>query len=264
MFKLKDPSTYDRFFAFGCSFTKYYWPTWADIIGKDSAKYYNYGKSGAGNVFIFQSLVEAIVEHRINKNDLVMVMFSNITREDRFTLDRGWITPGNLYYQNDYNEEFLKKFMCHHGYLMRDLSLVHSCKMMLDHLGVDYSLMSIVPFDSKQSDGQRVSDLKYILDFYGDTLNCLEPNVLDTVFKGDWNSRQPRPTYQVQWQPNKYVDNHPTPLEHLEYLNTIFPDINLSDSALEFANQSNNTVLSELFKIDYFKNPGAVKRLGIK
>ena len=29
MIKLKNV---ERIFAFGCSFTKYYWPTWADVI----------------------------------------------------------------------------------------------------------------------------------------------------------------------------------------------------------------------------------------
>ena len=45
---------YKRVFAFGCSFTCYRWPTWADLIGKqcEGAEFRNYGKSGAGNLFI--------------------------------------------------------------------------------------------------------------------------------------------------------------------------------------------------------------------
>ena len=45
---------YSRFFAFGCSFTSYYWPTWADIIGQEfSDRYYNLAMCGAGNEFMF-------------------------------------------------------------------------------------------------------------------------------------------------------------------------------------------------------------------
>jgi len=35
-----------RLFAFGCSFTQYKWPTWADILGKSFDLSYNLGKSG--------------------------------------------------------------------------------------------------------------------------------------------------------------------------------------------------------------------------
>ena len=52
-----DPKKYKRFFAFGCSFTNYYWPTWADIIGQDSNFYENWAQPGAGNHFIFNSIM---------------------------------------------------------------------------------------------------------------------------------------------------------------------------------------------------------------
>jgi hypothetical protein len=257
-----DLKKYNRFFAFGCSFTQYYWPTWADIIGEEFSNYYNYGKCAAGNFFIFQSLTEAIIKHNINENDLVMVMFSNVTREDRFVKNRGWITPGNLYFQNEYNEKFLKKYLCDHGYLMRDLNLVSGCKLMLDSVGCDYKLMSIVPFDSKQSDGAKMSEIDYLLKFYSPTLAAVEPSVLDVVFKGDWNSKIPRPTYHVNWQKTKFIDNHPTPCEHLEYLQTVFPDIKLSQETLEYVETNNKIVMSEDFTWETYKI-NLTPRLGI-
>ena len=253
---------YKRFFAFGCSFTQYSWPTWADIISKEINESYNYGWCAAGNFFIFQALMEAIVKHKLNKDDLVMIMFSNVTREDRFTKNRGWITPGNLYHQDEYNAKFLKKYLCDHGYLMRDLNLVSGCKLSLDSIGCDYKLMSMVPFDSKQSDSSKMSNINYLLKFYHDILTTLEPNVLDTVFNGDWNTRSPRPTYQVRWQKESYVDNHPTPSEHLEYLQKIIPNIEFSKETLEFVTASNHQVLSTDFTMKTFKQLGA-PRLGV-
>jgi hypothetical protein len=191
-----------------------------------------------------------------------MIMFSNVTREDRFTKNRGWITPGNLYYQDEYNEKFLKNYLCDHGYLMRDLNLVSGCKFSLDSIGCDYKLMSMVPFDSKQSDGSKMSNIDYLLKFYNDILITLEPNVLDTVFNGDWNTRSPRPTYQLHWQKESYVDNHPTPAEHLEYLQTIIPSIELSNNTMEFVAESNQQVLSKDFTITTFKHH-CTNRLGV-
>ena len=253
---------YKRFFAFGCSFTQYHWPTWANIISEEFNESYNYGRTGAGNFFIYQSLIEAILKHKINKDDLVMIMFSNVTREDRFVKKHGWITPGNLYFQNEYDEKFLKKYLCDHGYLMRDLNLVSGCKFSLDSIGCDYKLMSMVPFDSKQSDGSKMSDINYLLEFYKDILVTLEPSVLDTVFKGDWNTRSPRPEYQVHWQKQHYVDNHPTPAEHIEYLQKIIPGIEFSKETLEFVAACNQQVLSTDFTITTFKQHNT-HRLGV-
>jgi hypothetical protein len=70
------------FFAFGCSFTNYSWPTWADMIGKEFESYENWGKSGGGNQFIFNSLMECVVKNKISKDDTVIIMWTNISRED--------------------------------------------------------------------------------------------------------------------------------------------------------------------------------------
>ena len=51
-----------RLFAFGCSFTGYGWPTWADIIGQSFDYYENWGKSGIGNYLISSRVVERLPE----------------------------------------------------------------------------------------------------------------------------------------------------------------------------------------------------------
>ena len=45
---------YDRFITLGCSFTRYRWATWSDLLAKDmpDAEYINLGKCGAGNSYI--------------------------------------------------------------------------------------------------------------------------------------------------------------------------------------------------------------------
>ncbi len=241
-------SKYKRFFAFGCSFTDYSWPTWANIIAQEIPDHYIYAQSGAGNFYIFQALMQAIIYHKIDKNDLVMIMFSNITREDRFTKERGWITPGNLYFQNEYDDKFLKKYLCHHGYLMRDLSLVTGCKMALENIGCDFELMSMVPFDSESSETKKIENVDYILNFYQNSLHQIKPSVLETVFANNWESRPERPVYPVGWQKSLYRDNHPTPEEHLLYLQWIYPDLHLQTKTLDFVKEMNDVVLSKNFK----------------
>jgi hypothetical protein len=264
--KTIDFENYSRFFAFGCSFTDYWWPTWANIISKEIPNHYIYAKSGAGNFFIYQALIEATIKHKINKNDLVMIMFSNITREDKFVKNRGWITPGNLYFQEEYDDKFLQQFLCHHGYLMRDLNLVHGCKTILDFIGCDYELMSMVPFHSEHSNEKLIDDVDYILNFYKDTVSAVKPSVLTTIFNNSWESKPNRPTYSVSWSKNLYRDNHPTPSEHLEYLSFIYPNIKFSEDTLKFVKEADTFTRSTNFSIEkmdqqYSKN--ICSRLGI-
>jgi hypothetical protein len=245
-----DFKKYKRFFAFGCSFTTYSWPTWADIIAKEIPDHYIYAKPGAGNFYMFQALMEAIIRHKINKDDLVMIMFTNITREDRFIKNKGWITPGNLYHQTEYSQEFLKKHLCHHGYLMRDLNLAQGCKLALENTGCDYDLLSMVPFDSEQSNEKKIDHVDYILQFYKNIIESVRPSVLDVVFNNDWESRPHRPEYFVRWQKEKFKDSHPTPAEHLEFLQYTYTNIEFSKSTLEFVNTYNEVVLSKNFDND--------------
>ena len=85
-----------RLFTFGCSFTNYYWPTWADIISQDYDYFQNWGKIGGGNKFIYLSLVECHQRNKFTPDDTIMLMWSSQAREDRYIKDE-WYTPGPVY-----------------------------------------------------------------------------------------------------------------------------------------------------------------------
>jgi hypothetical protein len=225
-------SKYERAFYFGCSFTDYYWPTWADIVSQEIPKNYKYAKCGAGNFYIYQAVVEAIITHKITENDLVMVMFSNVTREDRYTKSDGWITPGNLFHQNFYDEKFMKRFFCEKGYLMRDLTLVEGVDRILSTTGADYSLMSMIHLDSYSSDHTKMENVNDVLQIYQSTLNKIKPSVFEIIFNNNWNNRPLRPKYTCHWADGLYTDNHPIPTEHLEYLQKMFPKTEFSDNTI--------------------------------
>lgn len=100
-------SKYKRFFAFGCSFTKYCWPTWADIVSKEmpDAEYVNCGLHGSGNQLISYRIAEANTRYKFTDTDLVMVLWSTYFREDRWVNGK-WLAHGNIYnQQGDVYEE---------------------------------------------------------------------------------------------------------------------------------------------------------------
>ena len=112
-----------RLFTFGCSFTNYHWPTYADILGTQFDAFFNWGRSGAGNLFIFNSLMEAHKRNKLTKDDVVCVMWSSISREDRY-VGKNWLLAGSMYSQKVYDQEFVKKFSDPNGYLIRDLAQI--------------------------------------------------------------------------------------------------------------------------------------------
>jgi len=61
-----------RLFAFGCSFTNYSWSTWADCLAPEFDYFENWGQSGAGNDFIFNSVMECDQRYNFGANDTVL------------------------------------------------------------------------------------------------------------------------------------------------------------------------------------------------
>ena len=71
-----------RLFTFGCSLTKYHYPTWADILGKHWQHYENWGAPGGGNQFIFNSVIECDQRNQLNESDTVLILWSALSRHD--------------------------------------------------------------------------------------------------------------------------------------------------------------------------------------
>lgn len=110
-------NTKKRFFAFGCSYTK--WdlnPTWADFIGINFEEYYNLGKPGACNTYIMNQLIEANEKMQFNKEtDIVIVALSGFGRfsylqappkNKPFGYD--WVTNGDILFKNPGHSEKTK------------------------------------------------------------------------------------------------------------------------------------------------------------
>jgi hypothetical protein len=275
-----------RFFAFGCSFTRGLYPTWADIVAREYDHYENWAQPGAGNSFIFYSLMECHKRKQITADDVVMIMWSSIGREDRY-VGREWITPGSIYNQTEYSADFVAKFADPLGYLIRDAAHIAGAKSLLDTLGCAYKFFSIVPFDVPDDNIFRMfSADKRVFDLYREEFAVIRPSVYKTVFDCDWYSRPgPKRNQRLQeeyetkrgedwptWQQfveqdftgvnqdiiaeineknnfkNRLLiryDTHPTPLEYLEYLQQVAPEIQPADSTKNWVNSVTMNMYAE-------------------
>ena len=257
-----DTKQYKRFFAFGCSYTNYLWPTWADIIGQDIPVYQNWAKSGAGNHFIFNSVMEAHARHRFNKDDLVVVMWSNKEREDRYH-NHSWLTATNLSQEEIYGKKWFKMFaLDFKGYLVRDLALIKASQLLLETCecswenfmtnpitNIDIDLATAAGLD-KLSDNEQYDYIvrafdklcegtdidpfiehKEVVEIYKDIFLKINKSM-----EGRWSNE-----YRI----NRVVPNndvHPTPLEALKFLETVWPNNSLSSSAKNYANYWNKEI----------------------
>jgi hypothetical protein len=194
-----------RLLAFGCSFTNYRWSTWADILGTQYNEYQNWAQSGAGNHYIFNSVMEADQRQRFGPGDTVIVCWTSVHREDRYT-DR-WQTLGNIHYTDIYNKDY-KKEITNRGCLIRDIAFIKATKLLMENRpGVDWKFLCI--HNMKTQDlwkSEPINDDVYNL--YQDVFDCIKPGFRETLFPEQWPDRQ---------------DPHPTPAEHLLYLDKVMP-----------------------------------------
>jgi len=225
-----------RIFTFGCSFTEFPWPTWADIIIEHAESEVpgvvgeNWGRTGAGNTFIASRIWECHAKNKLTSDDYVFICWSSIFREDRH-INGNWITNGELLRLEDgITPEFVLKYTgdVNSKYnMLKDCALIQSTHLALQQLGVnvihftmigltqgagapwvpkyDSSIDTIAETFDIQFDGlpmMQVLDLK-------DQSPKRGKNRLQTYWpalREDWPETDPAP----EW--------HPTPKEHLTYL----------------------------------------------
>jgi len=177
-------------FAFGCSFTQYIWPTWADILGKEFDSYENWGQSGGGNQFIFHSLMECAIKKKISKDDTVIVMWTNVSREDRY-VNHQWCTPGNIFTQSEYDKNFVKKFADTRGYFIRDYNTIFAAEQILKNIGCKFYFLSMISLTtpdqySHDNANDQISD---VLLYFKPLLDQIRSSVHETIFNFKWKSR---------------------------------------------------------------------------
>lgn len=199
-----------RLFTFGCSFTNYRWSTWADCLAPEFDEFQNWGQSGGGNHYIFNSVMEADQRHHFGPGDTVIVCWTSSDREDRY-VNGQWHTPGNAHFAtNVYNKEYLKTHIDERGYLIRDLAYIKAVKTLLENRpGLTWRFLSMVEIMSRPWPDDDTSIHRDVMRLYSDVLDTVLLGYDKTVFLNNW--------------PKPGIDPHPTPAEHLEYLDWVLP-----------------------------------------
>jgi hypothetical protein len=115
---------YKRVFTFGCSFTNWIWPTWADIIAVQTGlPVYNGALAGLGNVGISYRMYEYDMKYNFTPDDLILVMWTGWSREDRY-LNNQWKLCGNIFNNDFYDKHFIKKYWSWENDIIKNASSI--------------------------------------------------------------------------------------------------------------------------------------------
>ena len=213
-----------RVFTFGCSFTEYSWPTWADMI-LHKREGVNYGICGGGFEQIMSSLVQCDVDYKLTKDDHIFIVYPNLLRWDAPTY------PKMLCYGNAITSPWIDhkdKLWTVEGMVYKNLNWMYMINEFLLHKGVTFRYGSITKIftylenyflDSYQIEGDVLKHLEYVKSYI--------PLLTDfyTHMYGDQNDDN-------QWKATKQWKDrgeyHPRPTHHYNWLkNILLPTINL-------------------------------------
>ena len=204
-----------RLFTFGCSFTRYYWPTWADMLGNSYDHFENWGNSGLGNRAIFERLSECIVHNNISKGDTVIIQWTEFHRFDFYlplpSLPEGWSQGGNILTSTTVPKEILALWN-EKSYIMHTLNYINMAVRLLESLECTWYMTSI-------------------RNLYSDAIEHPEFMKYCQVFQHS-NFLMPISAFLENYEfPKKELfdhrknvvdkDEHPTPIAHYAWLNEI-------------------------------------------
>jgi len=253
-----------RLFTFGCSYTSWAWPTWADMLIYEyrsrGLEGYNFGRCGAGNQYIFTKIIEADRKYKFTQDDVIIVEWTTMQREDRFANNR-WHTPGNIYTQNIYTEDFVNRWADPVHYVIRDCTYISTIKKLYNLKKfnyIDFSMSAFKYLDSANFN-MRFEEVDTVLSFYGEEVETVLPPMmeyLDLHIRTKESREQRLVTYWPHDKNTKGPEWHPIPLEHFKYLDTyILPALNetLSERTLNFIEEWSEKVLHKLQPIDLEK-----------
>lgn len=205
-----------RLFVVGCSFTKYFWPTWADIIGKDYDHFENWGMSGLGNRAISERLTELVVRNNITADDTIIVQWSDFHRFDLHShaLFEGWFGGGSVWSYPHFYRTWILQHWEEESFMMHSYNVIKSSTALLESLPCKWYMTSmndlLAPLDNFPN-----------LEPYRSVVTPTEqwfPPMNEYFINGKYPCLSLRSIDKNNGQVVEYTDPHPTPLPHYDYV----------------------------------------------
>lgn len=220
---------YNRLFTFGCSYTQWWWPTWANIIADDlQIEHQNWGQSGIGNIAISSKILECDLKNKFTSNDLIIVNWSSWHRIDLIDANtRGWLGGGNAFNNPMFPPKFIKKYWNQNNDIVKNCTSIILSNKSFD---IDYQshMIDYEGMTEYNETSYEFSNYQYLLE------NMPKKNIFDTSNNSRFN--------------NTVKDHHPDILTHLDHVYKIYKDLNLEikDNTVQKYSIMQDTVINRI------------------
>jgi len=236
-----------RFFAFGCSYTKSWSPTWADYIGINFDEYVNLGRGGSSNTFAMNRLTEVNEKYGLNpETDHVMVMLTGFSRYSWMADSeekKGWQTIGDMYsnYQTTKEKKlgaFLDDMWSEKWAVYQSWIAAKSIKDLLVRNNISHEILMGIDNSCYLTEVQDAWWGTTTLN--RDTVKLAE-EIYDMVSYreslDEWKDKKYKREEHVFWKDRNCYDGHPTAKMHFEYVREKFPEFitEKSQALLDYA-----------------------------
>jgi hypothetical protein len=223
-----------RIFTFGCSFTNYAWPTWADIILKKNEGF-NLGICGGGYDMLLYRILETDRTYKFTKEDRIIVIFTTPNRWDTIIGSYEhprWGSHGAVL--NSLNSKYLNKLYCIDGLQHNSFYNMWLINDYLKNKNLNYLLGSLDQVFNSNEKKLVNEDTVKLIEYVQESVNLdLKDffSYLNYSFNGETNKT---------W--GNQMDYHPRPTQHFNWVKDILLpklDINLKvteDEILEIEN----------------------------
>jgi hypothetical protein len=121
----------------GCSFTKYFWPSWADMLCYGYEDRINLGNMGSGNEYIFLTTYPYL-----NKASKVCIQWSGHNRFD-YCKNGKWNIDGNITLNHLGNWDKVKWFYDEDHFTYKNETIINSFSDLLKYHNVGYYYMDL-------------------------------------------------------------------------------------------------------------------------
>jgi len=267
-----------RLFVFGCSFTNYAWPSYADLISDKFDYYENWGWPGLGNRAIAERIAECHAKNSFIETDTIIVQWSSHIRHDWFKTstpdNKAWQTRGSIFnYLNEdtFDRKWIDTFWDEDAYFIHSINSMLLTQGLLKSCNCNWKMTTIADIKKLGNDypevdayGERMTDTNNIwkkhpqLQMYKEMIFDKNlDNWITPIGLYAWQDTSTSFKFRNAKGVNKWIDYHPSAIQHSNWTTKeLLPKLNLSQNlsnkALEWIDTINNIYDNSRYNFDVF------------
>jgi hypothetical protein len=237
-----------RLFVVGCSFTKYFWPTWADIIGREYDHYENWAISGLGNRAIAERLTELVVRNDITADDTIIVQWTDFHRFDIHShkLFKGWVGGGSVFTYPNFYRMWVTQHWEEESFMMHSFNFIKMGITLLESLPCKWYVSSMNDLVEPINNFPHLEPYRKVVE----QTDRWFPPMNQVFLEGKYRCLHLRTIDKISGEVVEYIDKHPTPVPHYNYVAAhIAPKLGITPNQ-QYAINADSLLDSAVFDTD--------------